>query len=183
MALLAPLANCCRAILRTDGVRVDCAEVRYGQTFVWLPERRHALKLGPEPGIAPARRRPDRLDHFPLLIAVVDDDRSILKGLSSLLRSEGYEVDVFAGAEAFLASSASRKAACLVTDIHMPGMNGLSLQATLRATRPELPIIVMTAFGDAATRTKALAQGAQEVLVKPFAAERLLREIGLAVST
>lgn len=116
------------------------------------------------------------------LVAVVDDDRSILKGLSSLLRSEGYVVDVFAGAEAFLASRASREADCLVTDVHMPGMDGLSLQRVVRAARPELPIIVMTAFGDAATRARALADGAQEILVKPFSADQLLSEIGLAVS-
>jgi len=122
------------------------------------------------------------LKNSPPLVAVVDDDRSILKGLSSLLRSEGYEVDVFPGADAFLASSASREAACLVTDIHMPGMDGMSLQRVMRAARPELPVIVITAFGDATTRAKALAAGAREILVKPFSAERLLYEIDLAVS-
>jgi len=115
-------------------------------------------------------------------VAVVDDDQSILKGLSSLLRSEGYLVEAYGGAEAFLASGAAAKAACLVTDIHMPGMDGLSLQRVMRAARPDLPIIVMTAFGDGATRARALADGAREILVKPFSAELLLSEIGLAVS-
>ena len=114
------------------------------------------------------------------LVAVVDDDPGILKGLSSLLRSEGYSVETFFSAESFLASAASHSASFLVTDVQLPGIDGIALQATMRAKRPCLPVMVMTAFGDAVTRGKAMAGGAIDILVKPFATERLLDQIALA---
>ena len=117
------------------------------------------------------------------LVAVIDDDPSILKGLSSLLRSEGYNVETFGDAEAFLKSSVADQVSFLVTDIQMPQIDGLELQDMLRKERPDLPIVIMTAFGDAATRTKAIARGARDLLVKPFPAEALLSQIRLVAET
>jgi len=113
------------------------------------------------------------------LVAVIDDDPSILKGLSSLLRSEGYIVETFDDADTFLKSSAAELASFVVTDIQMPQIDGLELQDRLRKERPDLPIVIMTAFGDAATRTKEIASGARDLLVKPFPAEALLSQIRL----
>jgi FixJ family two-component response regulator len=113
------------------------------------------------------------------LVAVIDDDPSILKGLSSLLRSEGYSVETFGDAEAFLKSAAAGQASFVVTDIQMPQVDGLELQDMMRRKRPELPIVIMTAFDDAATRSRAISGGARDVLVKPFPAEALLCQVKL----
>jgi FixJ family two-component response regulator len=113
------------------------------------------------------------------LVAVIDDDPSILKGLSSLLRSEGYNVETFGDAESFLKSSAADLASFVVTDIQMPQIDGLELQDMLRKERSDLPIVIMTAFDDATTRTRAIAGGARDLLVKPFPAEALLNQIRL----
>ncbi|BAK65751.1 response regulator receiver protein [Sphingobium sp. SYK-6] len=109
------------------------------------------------------------------LISVVDDDAAIRIGLSSLIRSEGYEVALFESAEAFLASGASGKPGCLLTDIQMPGMSGLDLQARIRVEHPALPVLVMTAFPEEAMRQRALSAGAVCFLSKPFDAQELLR--------
>ncbi|WP_448659087.1 response regulator transcription factor [Sphingomonas sp. CJ99] len=109
------------------------------------------------------------------LIAVIDDDHAIRTGLSSLLRSAGYDVVLFDSAEAFLASPAARTVERVVTDIQMPGMSGIELQSVLRKTRPALPVLIMTAFPEPALRDQALAGGAACFLSKPFDADELLR--------
>lgn len=119
------------------------------------------------------------MDNSTFLVAVVDDDPGILKGLSSLLRSEGYRVETFASAQSFLASEVAAATSLLVTDIQMPEIDGLELQEIMRRERPRLPVVVMTAYGDTATRTKAVAGGALELLVKPFPSEALLEQIRL----
>ncbi|WP_338240498.1 response regulator transcription factor [Aurantiacibacter hainanensis] len=118
---------------------------------------------------------------LPSLIAVVDDDPGMRRGLSSLLKSEGYDCRVFADAREFLASPASDEADCLVTDLHMPGMDGFDLQGEMARARPTLAVIVMTAFGEKQTRHRALAAGARAFLVKPFETRELLAEIDLAL--
>ncbi|NKE47119.1 response regulator [Roseomonas frigidaquae] len=105
------------------------------------------------------------------IIAVVDDDAAIRTALSRLLRSLDYRVRLFASAEAFLADG--DEVDCLVTDVQMPGMNGLELQRAVRRSRPELPVIIITAFPEAAIREQAVAAGARHFLSKPFAAETI----------
>lgn len=107
-------------------------------------------------------------------IAVVDDDPSIRSALSSLLRSIGYTVGLFDSAEAFLESLKGGSPACLLTDIQMPGMGGLELQASMGKDHPTVPVLVMTAFPDPAVRERALANGATCFLAKPFDADELL---------
>ena len=102
------------------------------------------------------------------VIAVVDDDQGIRVALHSLLRSVGYQVRVFADGPAFLADAAAARPDCLVTDIQMPGMNGLDLQRAVRARYPDLPVIVVTAFPEEAVRRQAMADGARHFLSKPF---------------
>ncbi|RVT90945.1 response regulator transcription factor [Sphingomonas crocodyli] len=115
------------------------------------------------------------------LIAIVDDDGAIRNGLSSLLRSEGYGVELFASAEAFLDRSAPNALDCLITDIQMPGLTGLELQAILRKDRPSMPVIIMTAFPEPTYRERATANGAICFLSKPFNADELLNCVGRAV--
>jgi FixJ family two-component response regulator len=116
------------------------------------------------------------------LIAIVDDDKAIRLGLSSLARSEGYAVKLFATAEAFLGQLTSNAFDCLVTDIQMPGISGLELQQILRKSHPALPIIVMTAFPERSIRDKAIAAGAICFLNKPFDAATILRCLAEAVA-
>jgi FixJ family two-component response regulator len=102
------------------------------------------------------------------LVAIVDDDESVLRSLQDLIESDGLSALCFGRAEQFLNSDARNKAACLIADIRMPGMSGLELQAKLKAERCRLPIIFITAHGDAEMRICAMREGAVEFLSKPF---------------
>jgi FixJ family two-component response regulator len=102
------------------------------------------------------------------LVAIVDDDESVQRALQDLIESDGLSALCFGSAEQFLDSRARHKAACLIADIRMPGMSGLELQAKLKAERCPLPIIFITAHGDAEMRIRAVGEGAVEFLNKPF---------------
>ena len=102
------------------------------------------------------------------LIAIVDDDESLRSALQDLIESDGLSALCFGSAEQFLNSEARQKAACLIADIRMPGMSGLELQAKLKAEGYRIPIIFITAHGDAEMRTLAIRDGAVEFLTKPF---------------
>jgi len=106
--------------------------------------------------------------HNSRLVAIVDDDQSVQCSLQDLIESDGLSALCFRSAEHFLDSEARSKAACLIADIRMPGMSGLELQAKLKAERCPLPIIFITAHGDAEMRIHAMRQGAVEFLSKPF---------------
>ena len=110
------------------------------------------------------------------LVAIVDDDESVQRALQDLIESDGLSALCFGSAEQFLDSRARHKAACLIADIRMPGMSGLELQAKLKAERCPLPIIFITAHGDAEMRIRAVREGAVEFLNKPFD-DALLLEI------
>ena len=101
-------------------------------------------------------------------VAIVDDDESVQRALQDLIESDGLSALCFGSAEQFLDSGARHKAACLIADIRMPGMSGLELQAKLKAERCRIPIIFITAHGDAETRILAMRDGAVEFLTKPF---------------
>jgi FixJ family two-component response regulator len=102
------------------------------------------------------------------LVAIVDDDESFKNALQDLIESDGLSALSFDSAEQFLNSEARHKAACLIADVRMPGMSGLELQAKLKAEPWPIPIIFITAHGDAEMRTLALRDGAVEFLTKPF---------------
>jgi FixJ family two-component response regulator len=108
------------------------------------------------------------------LIAVVDDDEAIREATESLIRSVGFRVVVYASAEDFLRSSHLPVTACLIVDVRMPGMSGLELQRQLTTANYSIPIIFITAHGDADTRARALRAGAVAFLDKPFSDEVLL---------
>jgi FixJ family two-component response regulator len=115
------------------------------------------------------------------LVAVVDDDDSMRGALQGLLKAVGLPSQAFASAEEFLKSGQQHQAACLITDIRMPGISGLELQARLNAENCRIPTIFITAHGDAQMRMQALRAGAVEFLAKPFDDEALLKTVRAAL--
>jgi FixJ family two-component response regulator len=111
-------------------------------------------------------------------IAVVDDDESVREATANLLRSSGYDADVFASAEEFLKSRHAFARPCLILDVHLPEMDGLKLQSRLEN---RVPIVFITAYFDARTRSRALRAGAIAFLHKPYSEEELLGTIREAV--
>ena len=114
------------------------------------------------------------------LIAIVDDDQSVQSALQELIEADGLSAKCFGSAEEFLESGLQRKAACLITDIRMPGMSGLELQAKLKSDGCKTPIIFITAHGDARVRIQAMREGAVEFLMKPFDDQILLDRVRAA---
>ena len=115
------------------------------------------------------------------LVAIVDDDRSVQSALKDLMESAGLSARCFGSAEEFLELDARNQAACLVSDIRMPGMSGLELQAMLNAQGSRIPIIFITARGDAKMKMQAMKAGAIEFLSKPFDDEVLLESVRAAL--
>jgi len=119
----------------------------------------------------------------PQLIAIVDDDEAARTAVSAALKSVGFKARSFASAEEFLGSGQQREAACLITDIQMPGMSGLELQAKLAEEACRIPIIFITAYGDTRTRAQAMGAGAVEFLGKPFDDEVVCESVRTALET
>lgn len=108
-------------------------------------------------------------------VFVVDDDLSLRKALSRLLKSEGYDVETFSSAQEFLhADPRCKGPACLLLDVKMPGLNGLDLQQELHKREYAIPIVFITGHGDIPMGVKAMKKGAIEFLTKPFDDEVLL---------
>ena len=109
------------------------------------------------------------------VIAIVDDDFSVRRALSRLVRLAGYAVESFASAREFLASAPRGRTACLVLDIHLNGgMSGFDLQERLVADGVTIPTIFITAHGDARTRERVKQSGVAGFLSKPFGDQALL---------
>jgi FixJ family two-component response regulator len=119
----------------------------------------------------------------PKLVAIVDDDDCVRSALQGLLNAVGLPARAFASAEEFLKSGQQHQTACLITDIRMPGMSGLELQAKLNADDCKIPTIFITAHGDTKMRMQALRAGAVEFLTKPFDDEALLESIQAAIES
>jgi FixJ family two-component response regulator len=115
------------------------------------------------------------------LVAIVDDDDSVRSTLKELLRAAGFSSRTFESAEDFLGSGQQKDTACLITDIRMPGMSGLELQARLKAEHCRIPTIFITAHGDEEMRFQALRAGAVEFLPKPFDDEVLIESVRAAL--
>lgn len=110
------------------------------------------------------------------LVAVIDDDESMRASTSSLLRSYGYTVRTFAGAAEFLQSDASTSSVCVISDIHMPEVDGFGLAKAYLERGGKAPVIFVTAFYDEKVASQAATLGAP-VLKKPFEAEALVDAI------
>ena len=110
-----------------------------------------------------------------LVISIVEDDLSVRRALSRLVRLAGYAVESFASAREFLASAPRGRTACLVLDIHLNGgMSGFDLQERLVADGVTIPTIFITAHGDARTRERVTQSGVAGFLLKPFGDQALL---------
>src|SRR5205085_530793 len=111
------------------------------------------------------------------VVSVVDDDESVRESLPDLLREFGFAVAAFSSAEDFLASDYVGRTRCLILDVAMPGMSGPELQRELILRRQEIPIVFITALGDATVRPRLLERGAAACLLKPFSETALLEAI------
>jgi FixJ family two-component response regulator len=116
------------------------------------------------------------------VVVGVDDDFRVRESIESLVESAGYAPRLFASAEEFLHSGTLAGATCLITDIRMPGMDGIELQRRVRLERPKLPVIFITAHYDEEIRKRALNGGAVDFLCKPFDAMDLLEAIEAALT-
>jgi RNA polymerase sigma factor (sigma-70 family) len=116
------------------------------------------------------------------MVYVVDDDPSVRRALSRLLRSVGLRVETFPTAQAFLGSPPQDQPACLVLDVRLPGPSGLDLQAALREAGRPLPIVFITAHGSVSTSVRAMKGGAVDFLQKPFNDQELLDSIQRALT-
>jgi FixJ family two-component response regulator len=116
------------------------------------------------------------------IVAVVDDDLSVRRGMERLLRSGGYQVRTFASAAEFRASDRVEPIACLVLDVRMPGASGLDLQEILRTEGRDLPIVFISGHGDIAVVVRAMKGGAVDFLAKPFEDQELFGAIEQAIA-
>ncbi len=120
------------------------------------------------------------MNSFPQTVFIVDDDSSVCRSLSRLVRSAGLEARTFASAEEFLEDArleALQRPACLVLDLQMPGIDGLKLQRELSTRPAPWPVIFISGNGDIPLTVQAMKQGAVTFLTKPFEDEDLLQSI------
>ena len=116
------------------------------------------------------------------IVVAVDDDFRVRESLQSLIESAGYEPVVFSSAEEFLQSGTLTAATCVITDVRMPGIDGIELQRRIKLERPDLPVIFISAHNHAEIRQKVLDDGAFDFLFKPFNAADLLEAIQAALA-
>ncbi len=116
------------------------------------------------------------------VVHVIDDDVDVRQSLAFLLSTAGLAVRVHESAIAFLKALPDAEDGCIVTDVRMPGMDGLELQRLLRAERNIMPVVVMTGHGDVALAVEAMKAGAVDFIEKPFDDEVLLGAIRLALA-
>ena len=117
------------------------------------------------------------------LVLVVDDDRSVRTGLGRILRSAGYAVEAFEGAQQLLDRLPGISVpCCIVSDIRMPGMDGLALQEELRSRNAPVALLYLTGFGDVKTTVRAMKLGAVDLLEKPVSSRVLLEAVAAAIA-
>lgn len=114
-------------------------------------------------------------------VYVVDDDISVRESLELLVRSEGWQPQLFASAGEFLAHARTFAPSCLVLDVNLPDLNGLELQKRVSGDRVHMPIIFITGFGDVPMTVQAMKGGAVEFLTKPFSPDQLVTAIRQAL--
>lgn len=114
-------------------------------------------------------------------VFLVDDDASVLKGLSRLLRSAGMNPVTFASPREFLEKHDPDAAGCIILDVAMPGFDGMQLQEELARKGTRMPIIFLTGHGDIPMSVRAMKRGATDFLTKPVHDEDLIKAIHLAI--
>jgi FixJ family two-component response regulator len=115
------------------------------------------------------------------IVFVVDDDISVRESLELLIRSEGWQPEMFQSAQEFLARPRVPVPNCLVLDVNLPDLNGLDLQTRVAVDRADMPIIFITGYGDIPMTVQAMKAGAVEFLTKPFGDDLLLTAIQSAL--
>ena len=115
------------------------------------------------------------------MVFVVEDDSSVREALAGLIRSAGWNVEVFVSANEFLANPKPDAPSCLVLDVGLPGLSGLDLQARMAERHDDIPIVFITGHGDIPMSVRAMKAGAVEFLTKPFLDQDLLDGIQLAI--
>jgi len=115
------------------------------------------------------------------LIAIVDDDPSVRRGLQRLIRSAGWKVETFASAQEFLARPSGISPSCLVLDLQLPGLSGLDLQQRMADLGLDIPVVFLTGQGNIPASVKAMKAGAIEFLTKPVDEQNLLKAIEEAI--
>jgi FixJ family two-component response regulator len=115
------------------------------------------------------------------IIAIIDHDELMQDSLRGLVESAGFVARCFGSAEEFLGSDLHGRAACVIADIRMPKMSGSELQAVLKEEECDIPIIFITAQGDARMRIQAMREGAVEFLTKPFDHQLLIKTVKAAL--
>ena len=127
-----------------------------------------------------ARVEEGRLPEAPL-IAIVDDDEFFRASMEELMESHGYSVEAFPSGADFLASNRLDEIACLIADIHMPAMTGIELHARMIQAGPAIPTILVTAYPDETTCSRALRDGIVSYFPKPFDDDDLMDSVRRAV--
>jgi FixJ family two-component response regulator len=115
------------------------------------------------------------------LVAIVDDDPSVRRGLERLIQSAGWKVESFASAQEFLVFPRTAAPTCLVLDLQLPGLGGLDLQKRLAKIGLEIPIVFLTGHGNIPASVQAMKAGAVEFLTKPIDEQDLFRAIREAI--
>ncbi len=115
------------------------------------------------------------------LVHVIDDDEAVRDGLSSLIRSVGTDVRVYASVDSFLDASYPNVPSCLLLDVRLPGTNGLDFQSSLQRNGVRIPVILMTGFGDIQMSVRGMKAGAIDFLTKPIRHQDLLDAITTAL--
>lgn len=115
------------------------------------------------------------------VVFVVDDDPSMRRSLESLLRSVGNDVRLFSSAQDFMQAARPDVPSCLVLDVRLPGMSGLTFQQELVKAGIALPVIFITGYGDVPMTVRAMKAGAAEFLTKPFDDQLLLDAVHAAI--
>jgi len=116
------------------------------------------------------------------IVVVVDDDSQVRDAVEGLLKSADFSPVAFSSAESALESELLARSKCLITDVRLPGMQGLDLQRRVNAAYPKLPVIIITGHLDDQIRQSALSDGATAVLYKPLNPDVLLQAIHVAIA-
>lgn len=115
-------------------------------------------------------------------VYVVDDDPVVLNSVKAILESRGFLVSPYPSAEAFLREADLNSIGCLVTDLNMPGVDGIELQRRINQSQTTLSVIFVTGFASVGTTVKIMESGAVTLLEKPYEPDRLIRAIDTAIA-
>ena len=113
----------------------------------------------------------------PTKVLIADDETSITSGLSAILSDEGYTVDVANDGQKALERLTSERYGVILADLKMPKLDGLALLREIKLRRPELPVMMVTAYGDDERRRRASEYGAAEFITKPVDFDALKQQL------